>query len=80
MKQLALPLDVPIDNSGQSVLIYELDFEKFSLVKNALRALRLKLPYSEPQVTHNISNRHEISAYLLRFENPLGSLTMAYFE
>ena len=32
------------------------------------------------QITHNISNKHEIPSRLLRFENPLCSFTIEYFE
>ena len=32
------------------------------------------------QITYNNSNKHEISSQLLRFENPLCSFTIAYFE
>ena len=64
MTQLAVPivfLDKPCD--------LETVVEEFSLVQNALKALKLKLPNTEPQVTYNISNKHNISAHLLRLEN-----------
>ena len=32
------------------------------------------------QITYNISNKHEISSRLLRFENPLHFFTTEYFE
>ena len=32
------------------------------------------------QITYNISNKHKISPRLFRFENPLCSFTIEYFE
>ena len=32
------------------------------------------------QITYKISSKHEISSRLLRFENPLSSFTIEYFD
>ena len=40
------------------------ELKKFSLVQNAPQSLKLKSLYSKPQITYNISNKHENSTYL----------------